>query len=156
MKILWKEEGLQFGFVRWKEWAASKVLWEWIPNVGSKAREVYNMSVVIPKQPSFCYVIIVCFAQHYRHPQVFISITLVSVFLDKFCTPFSWEHLMWKRHLRDPIRSGGLNWLKGAEHRSKHTKSWKEHCLFNIMTKQHANFGGRPIFQATKQHLNNS
>ena len=39
MKILWEEEGFQFGFKRWKDWAGSKVLWEWIPNVGSKARE---------------------------------------------------------------------------------------------------------------------
>ena len=39
MKILWEEEGFQFGFKRWKDWSGSKVLWEWIPNVGSKARE---------------------------------------------------------------------------------------------------------------------
>ena len=38
-KILWEEEGFQFGFKRWQGWAVSKVLWEWIPNVGSKARE---------------------------------------------------------------------------------------------------------------------
>ena len=35
MKILWEEEGFQFGFKRWQCWAVSKVLWEWIPNVGS-------------------------------------------------------------------------------------------------------------------------
>ena len=29
----------QFGFKRWQGWAVSRVLWEWIPNVGSKARE---------------------------------------------------------------------------------------------------------------------
>ena len=39
MKILWEEEGFQFGFKRWKGWAVSKVLQNWIPNVGSKARE---------------------------------------------------------------------------------------------------------------------
>ena len=39
MEILWEEEGFQFGFKRWQGWAVSKVLWEWIPNVGSKARE---------------------------------------------------------------------------------------------------------------------
>ena len=39
VEILWEEEGFQFGFKRWKGWAVSKVLWEWIPNVGSKARE---------------------------------------------------------------------------------------------------------------------
>ena len=38
MEILWEEEGFQFGFKRWQGWAVSKVLWEWIPNVGSKAR----------------------------------------------------------------------------------------------------------------------
>ena len=38
-EILWEEEGFQFGFKRWQGWAVSKVLWEWIPNVGSKARE---------------------------------------------------------------------------------------------------------------------
>ena len=38
MEILW-EEGFQFGFERWQGWAVSKVLWEWIPNVGPKARE---------------------------------------------------------------------------------------------------------------------
>ena len=37
MEILW--EGFQFGLKRWQGWAVSKVLWEWIPNVGSKARE---------------------------------------------------------------------------------------------------------------------
>ena len=35
MEILWEEEGFQFGFKRWQGWAMSKVLWEWIPNVGS-------------------------------------------------------------------------------------------------------------------------
>ena len=39
MEILWEEESFQFGFKRWQGWAVSKVLWEWIPNVGSKARE---------------------------------------------------------------------------------------------------------------------
>ena len=39
MEILWEEEGFQFGFKRWQGWAVSKVLSEWIPNVGSKARE---------------------------------------------------------------------------------------------------------------------
>ena len=29
----------QFGFKRWQGWTVSKVLWEWIPNVGSKAGE---------------------------------------------------------------------------------------------------------------------
>ena len=38
-EILWEEEGFQFGFKRWQGWAVSKVLWEWIPNLGSKARE---------------------------------------------------------------------------------------------------------------------
>ena len=39
VKILREEEGFQFGFKRWQGWAVSKVLWEWIPNVGSKARK---------------------------------------------------------------------------------------------------------------------
>ena len=39
MEILWEEEGFQFGFKRWQGWAVSQVLWEWIPNAGSKARE---------------------------------------------------------------------------------------------------------------------
>ena len=39
MEILWEEEGFQFGFKRWQGCAVSKVLWEWIPNVRSKARE---------------------------------------------------------------------------------------------------------------------
>ena len=39
MEILWEEEGFQFGFKRWQGCAVSKVLWEWIPNVGPKARE---------------------------------------------------------------------------------------------------------------------
>ena len=39
MEILWEEEGFHFGLKRWQGWAVSKVLWEWIPNVGSKARE---------------------------------------------------------------------------------------------------------------------
>ena len=39
MEILREEEGFQFGFKRWQGWAVSKVLWEWISNVGSKARE---------------------------------------------------------------------------------------------------------------------
>ena len=39
VEILWEEEGFQFGFNRWQSWVVSKVLWEWIPNVGFKARE---------------------------------------------------------------------------------------------------------------------
>ena len=39
MEILGEEEGFQFGFKRWQGWAMSKILWEWISNVGSKARE---------------------------------------------------------------------------------------------------------------------
>ena len=38
MKILW-EKG---GFKRWQGCAVSKVLWEWLPNVGSKARKLNN------------------------------------------------------------------------------------------------------------------
>ena len=38
-EVLWEEEGFQFGFKRSQGWAVSKMLWEWIPNVGSKARE---------------------------------------------------------------------------------------------------------------------
>ena len=36
VEILWEEEGFQFGFKRWQGRAVSKVLWEWIPNVGPK------------------------------------------------------------------------------------------------------------------------
>ena len=39
IEILWEEEGFQFGFKRWQGWAVSKDMWEWIPNVGSKATE---------------------------------------------------------------------------------------------------------------------
>ena len=39
MEILGEEEGFQFGFKRWQDWAVFKILWEWIPNVGFKARE---------------------------------------------------------------------------------------------------------------------
>ena len=39
IEILREEEGFQFGFKRWQGWAVSKVLWEWIPNLGSKARD---------------------------------------------------------------------------------------------------------------------
>ena len=39
MEILWEEEGFQFGFKRWQRGEVSKVLWERIPNVGSKARD---------------------------------------------------------------------------------------------------------------------
>ena len=45
MKTLWEEEGFQFGFKRWQGWAVSMVLWEWIPNVGSKAREAGNPTI---------------------------------------------------------------------------------------------------------------
>ena len=38
-EILWEEDGFWFGFKRWQGWVMSMVLWEWIPNVGSKARE---------------------------------------------------------------------------------------------------------------------
>ena len=34
-----EEEGFQFGFERSQGWVVSKILWEWILNVGSKARE---------------------------------------------------------------------------------------------------------------------
>ena len=39
VKIWRAEEGFQSGFKRWQGWALFKVLWVWIPNVGSKARE---------------------------------------------------------------------------------------------------------------------
>ena len=39
VEILWEEEGFQLGFKRWQGWAVPTVLLEWIPNVGSKARE---------------------------------------------------------------------------------------------------------------------
>ena len=39
MEILEEEEGFQFGFKSWQGWAVSKILGEWIPNVGSKASE---------------------------------------------------------------------------------------------------------------------
>ena len=45
IKILWEEDGFQFGFKRWKDWAVSKVLWEWIAGVGSKARAFTASSV---------------------------------------------------------------------------------------------------------------
>ena len=38
-EIPWGGESFQFGFKRWQGWAVSKVLWEWFPNVWSKARE---------------------------------------------------------------------------------------------------------------------
>ena len=45
-KILWEEKGFQFGFKGWQSWPVSKVLWEWIPNVESKAKEgVKTMSL---------------------------------------------------------------------------------------------------------------
>ena len=39
MEMLWEEVGFQFGLKRWQGWAMSKILWEWIPNAGSKARD---------------------------------------------------------------------------------------------------------------------
>ena len=39
VEILWEKEDFQFVFKRWQGWAVSKVLWEWIPHVESKARE---------------------------------------------------------------------------------------------------------------------
>ena len=47
MEILWEEEGFQFGFKRWQGWAVSKVLWEWIPDVGFKAREGAPLFIVM-------------------------------------------------------------------------------------------------------------
>ena len=38
VEILWEENGFLFGFKRGQGWAVSKVLWEWIANVGSKAK----------------------------------------------------------------------------------------------------------------------
>ena len=37
--VNWAIPSFQFGFRSWQGWGVSKVLWEWIPNVGSKARE---------------------------------------------------------------------------------------------------------------------
>ena len=34
MKILWEEEGFQFGFKRWKGWAVSEVLWDGVQSKG--------------------------------------------------------------------------------------------------------------------------
>ena len=50
MEILWEVEGFQFAFKRWQGCAVSKVLWEWIPSVVSKAREsaeVMNLAFVL-------------------------------------------------------------------------------------------------------------
>ena len=38
-EVLWKKEGFQFHFKRWKSWALRDVLREWIPNIGSKVSE---------------------------------------------------------------------------------------------------------------------
>ena len=35
MEMQSEEEGFQLGFKRWQDWAVSKVLWEWIPSMGS-------------------------------------------------------------------------------------------------------------------------
>ena len=47
VEILWEEEAFQFDFKRRQDWAVSMVLWEWIPNVGSKARESHDSCVCI-------------------------------------------------------------------------------------------------------------
>ena len=51
-KILREEEGFQFGFKRWQGWAVSKVLWVWIPNVRSTARET---TIIIAKLCNTCF-----------------------------------------------------------------------------------------------------
>ena len=64
MEMLWEEEGFQFGFKRWKGWAVSKVLWQWIPNVGAKAREgAEAMSLAL----------VLLDFQHAHHKQMHIS-----------------------------------------------------------------------------------
>ena len=39
MEVLWKKEGFQVRLKRCKSWALPDVLWEWIPNIGSKVSE---------------------------------------------------------------------------------------------------------------------
>ena len=51
MKILWEEEGFQFGFKRWKGWAVSKVLWWWIPKCGVQSKRTPDMSPSRPLSP---------------------------------------------------------------------------------------------------------
>ena len=67
MKILSEEEGFQFGFKRWQGWAVSTVGWEWIPNLGSKARKgakALNLAFVLLdfQHAGVSYVL-----QHYCH-----------------------------------------------------------------------------------------
>ena len=39
VEVLWEKESFQFGFKRWWDWPVPTVLWEQIPNAGSKVRE---------------------------------------------------------------------------------------------------------------------
>ena len=39
MEVLWKNKGFQVRLKRCKSWALPDVLWEWIPNIGSKISE---------------------------------------------------------------------------------------------------------------------
>ena len=52
MEILGEEEAFHFGFKRWQGWAVSKILWEWIPNVGSKRCESHESCVCIVGFPA--------------------------------------------------------------------------------------------------------
>ena len=53
VEILWEEDSFQFGFKIWQGWAVYKVLWEWNPNVGSKARESVLLKVLYIFSQSF-------------------------------------------------------------------------------------------------------
>ena len=86
-----KEEGFQFGFKRCHNWAAAKVLWEWIPNVGPKAREGAKARSVYIIRFSACgyvYIIFICIThmlkiQQYKHKTHVMAFT-PSLALDQY------------------------------------------------------------------------
>ena len=140
MKILWEEEGFQFGFERSKGWAVSKVLWEWIPNVGSKSREdakALSLAFVLLDFQHVCQK-----KSHYAiewalfDPYIYIYIyrshpfkTLTISILHKMCERFEYEdkaiyqsthvNITWVKKIKFCLDSNDFN--------STHL-CWHKHC----------------------------
>ena len=92
VEILWEEESFQFGFKRWQGWAEYKVLWEWIPNVGSKARES------VPNLVNAVYI----FSQSVIHSYINVSMLYTCTELHYIC-----EQVLFVRFYNNPTPLNG-------------------------------------------------
>ena len=115
VEILWEVEGFQFGF-RWHGWAVSnsvsQCVWEWIPIVGSKAREIV-------KTMSLAFVLL-----DFQHKGVRRGATLTLWLQWHWC----WHCLQWHWLQCWHCLQWHRCWHCLQWHRCWHCLQWHWHC----------------------------